>query len=177
MSCSDDDPVQPEPVPTQKGPFVIDFEDRPDDGFVGKTPPITIAPGVTVSAVLPSGVFYDFKPSFDGWGLGGCSAMATSDTMMIAFQGSGNITAVFTFSPAVSRVDAFIGVEQGKDAIMTAFDSSNNVVGADTVSSVCPMLDINDRVSISVGSNKIAKIEVGGGVVLVMDDLSFFRFE
>ena len=165
------------PPPTQKSPFVVDFEDRPDDGFVGKTPPITIAPGITVSAVLPAGQFYDFKTN-EGWSLDACIATASSDTMLIGFfQGGVTVTAVITFASAVSRVDAFIGAASGVDAILTAFDSSNNVVGADTVASVCPTLDANDQVSINAGSNRITRIELSGGVAPVMDDLTFFRFE
>ena len=90
LSCSDDDPVTPTPAPVvQKGPFVVDFEDRPDDGFVGKTTPVTIAPGITVASVLPAGLFYDFRNS-DNWGLGGCSATVFSDSMMIGFAGGDN---------------------------------------------------------------------------------------
>ena len=177
LSCSDDDPVTPPPPPlVQKGPFVVDFEDRPDDGFVGKTTPVTIAPGITVASVLPAGLFYDFRNS-DGWGLGGCDATVFSDSMMIGFSGSGGaVTGVITFDTAVSRVDLFGGAFSGGDLIVTAFDSMDNVVGADTTASVCPTVDANDLLSIDAGANTISRIEVSG-VVPVMNDLTFFRFE
>ena len=175
-SCSDDDdPVAP-PAPVLTT-FVIDFENRPDNGFSPVvTLPDTLAPGVVVPAVLPSGDFLDFSTS-DGWGVGGCDATAISGTLMMGAENANpTITIVIEFTPAVSKIAIHAGGNSGQDVTVEAFDMNGVTVGLNTHVAMCPMLSVADSVSFDVGSNDIVKLHITGNVP-VIDDLIYSRFQ
>jgi hypothetical protein len=167
-SCGD-----PEP----DGPFLLDFEDRPDDGFgTGTAPPVTLAPGIVVSDVQPSGTFWDFSTA-NGWGLGPCDAAARSGTLMIGFFDDGflSVSGVITFAEPVARVDLYGAEVEGQVITLTAFDAQDNVVDIDARRSQCPVLGANDLLTVTTTSNTITRIEVKG-TAPVVDDLAYYRF-
>lgn len=165
LSCSD-----------SSGPgtkITLDFEDRPDDGFVGLTLPVTLATGVTFTAVNPSGTLYDFTTA-DGWGFIGCDAIAHSGTKLIGFEGSDTVTGVITFNPPVSRVILFGGTKEGAVIRVKAFNASGTALDSASHTAACPMLGANDSLSVQASSKVITKIEIRG-LYPGIDDLSFYR--
>lgn len=134
---------------------------------------MTLGTGVTVTAVNPSGQFYDFSTA-DGWGFVPCDATAHSGNMMIGFQGTDVVTGVITFNPPVSRVILFAGNSDGDVIKVTAFNAAGTALESASHTSAYPMLGAADSLSVQAGSKVITKIEIRG-LYPGLDDLSFYR--
>jgi hypothetical protein len=158
-SCGD---TEPEGV-------TLDFEDRPDDGFNTLTLPVTLAPGVTITA---SNDPMDFSTA-DGWGFVTCDATARSGNLMIGFNDSPDVAEI-TFATPISGVQVYAGSEGGEIVTLTAFDAQDQVVGIDARRSACPMITNADLLSVSTTANVITRLEIKGSWV-ALDDLTYYR--
>jgi hypothetical protein len=157
------------------GPFLVDFETRPDDGFVALTPPVFLGNGATLTSVT-NGTPYDFTTA-DNWGLGGCPAIATSGNLMMGAAATGSVPAVteITFNPPVARVTLALADLAGTLVSLEARDAGSNLIDADDVLvGFCPVLLLPLTVD-GGDSNTIASIRIVGGFP-AWDDLQTWRW-
>jgi hypothetical protein len=165
----------PEPVLT--GPFVIDFEDRPDDGFNTVPTPLLLGPGVTATATSAGANLWDFSTA-DAWGLVSCTAVATSGTMMMGVDGAPPVSVTIVFDVPVSRVRVAASEIDGATVSLEGFNQADASVGFHSVVSTCPALDASDVLEITEASNVIKRIVItGSSDLLTLDDLTYWRFE
>ena len=145
---------------------VLDFEAPPSSS----TAPSTLAPGVVVTAITPSG---HLSPN---------AAAALRTSFSIRFQecgflafSDGPTTGSITFDPPVSRVDVYAGGRLDETVTLVAFDISGGIVGTAINTSGCPSLDAGDFMSVEHAQNAIAKIEIRADAFFAIDDLAYYR--
>ncbi len=162
-----------------QGPVVIDFEDRPNDGFTPLTLPVVLAPGIAVTTKTGSGELYDFS-SEDGWSIGepGCDAQARSGRMMIGLDCDRGQERSFdiTFDAPVARVRLYAAGLEGELIWIEAYDALGYLLHRDCKVSTCPSLEENDALDIEYPENVIRTVRVHG-CYPVIDDLTYWRFE
>jgi len=162
-------------APVLLGPFVQDFESHPDDGFVQLFAPVFIGNGATITNVA-NGALFDFSTA-DGWGFGGCDAIATSGTLMMgAGQTAPNQVVVeITLDPPAARVDLALGDAPGGLISLEARDASNILLDSDDrLAGPCPVSLVTHSVA-SGDQNLIASVRLVGEV-LAWDDLRIWRW-
>jgi hypothetical protein len=157
------------------GPFLVDFEDRPDDGFsVHYDAPLAIAPGVTVTNVDPNATLVDVTTA-DGFGLGGCGAAAFSGSFFMGIDAAAGVIEI-TFDVAVSQVEVVASALDGDLVELEAFGAGGVPLGLlDSETSECPALEATDRLEVDAGGNQIVRVEIRGNFV-VIDDLTWWVF-
>lgn len=157
------------------GPFLVDFEARPDDGFEVVATPVFLGNGATITDVT-NGTLYDFTTA-DGYGFGSCAAIATSGVLMMGAQElsvSGVVTQI-SFNPPVARVSLAVGDTAGQLVILEARDVGSTLLDSDSlVVSTCPVTLL--PLTVDAGdSNLIASVRISGSVT-AWDDLQTWRW-
>ena len=157
------------------GPFLVDFESRPDDGFVVLSLPLFLGHGATFSSVT-GGSAYDISTA-DAWGLGGCTAVASSGTLMMAAeQSSPNIVAAeIRLDPPAARVTVELADLTGELVTFEGRNAADEWIGADAiVVGPCPVA--LQTLSVTSGDENLISILRIKGYAPVWDDLRIWRW-